>query len=107
MKTFYASTTASRVETLSSIVGARVVHYHNNEGRVYFEPRINTAYKISEQINLKAGYGRSNQFITQQFDYSERGAMSGQSENYWTLAAPGDVRYPVITADHVTAGATL
>jgi ferric enterobactin receptor len=106
LNSFYVSTTFSPVNRLSTTLGARAVHYYNKDGRLYLEPRVSALYRIHGQVNLKAAYGRSNQFITQQFNYSEKGAMSGLAENFWILADPGDIRYPVTSSDHVTAGAT-
>lgn len=107
LHSIYGSATFSPIERLSATLGTRVVHYYNTDNSMYFEPRASLLYKIRESIHLKAGYGQSNQFITQHFNYSEKGTLSGLSENYWILAQPGDARYPVIKSDHATAGTTL
>lgn len=107
LNSFYASATSSPIKRLSTTFGARAVYYYNKEGRFYFEPRFSARYELWENINIKGAYGRGNQFISQQLYYTRKGAISGSSENDWMLADPGDVRYPVISSDHVTAGTTI
>ncbi len=102
----YGMLKASPVNRLTVSAGARVVHYYNRVGQQYIEPRLSARYALTQDMNLKTGYGRSNQFITQLFYYSPTGSISGMNENFWMLSEPGDPRYPVITSDHVTAGVT-
>jgi ferric enterobactin receptor len=103
----YGSIIMSPTAKFTASAGARLVYYYNHAGKPYFEPRLTTRYKITEPLNLKAGYGRSNQFITQLFYHSPTGSISGIHENFWMLSDPGDIRSPVISADHFTAGITL
>jgi hypothetical protein len=106
LHSLYGSVNLSPTNRLRASLGTRVVHYYNQGDQFYLEPRVTTRYKLSEQLNLKAGYGRSNQFITQLFYYSPTGSISGINENFWMLSQPSDPRYPVITSDHLSTGAT-
>lgn len=103
----YGTLIISPVNRLSLSIGARLVHYHNQQAQLHVEPRLHANYKVTNQLNLKSAYARSNQFITQLFYYSPTGSISGITENFWMLSQPGEPRYPVITSDHISAGATL
>jgi ferric enterobactin receptor len=107
LHSLYGSMIISPTGKFTASAGARLVYYYIHAGKPYFEPRLTTRYKITERLNLKAGYGHSNQFVTQLFYHSPTGSVSGINENFWILSDPNDVRFPVISADHFTAGATL
>lgn len=107
LHSFYGNILLSPVKRLTTSAGARIVYYYNQDGALYIEPRFTAQYKLSEQLNLKTGYGRSNQFITQLFYPSRMGSISSLSENFWMLSRPGDMSAPVISSDHVSTGATL
>jgi ferric enterobactin receptor len=107
LHSLYGGITVSPASRLTTSAGARMVYYYNQRGQVYFEPRLTASYKLTGQLNLKTGYGRSHQFITQLFYPSRTGSISGINENFWILSRPGDVSAPVISSDHVSAGATL
>lgn len=106
-ESLYGSVIFSPVERLTLTAGTRLVYYYNKRDQLFLEPRLIANYKLTEQLNLKTGYGRSNQFISQLIYYPPTGAISGISENYWLLAQPGSEDYPVISSDHVSTGATL
>ena len=101
----YGSAEFRGIDRLTLTPGVRIVYYFNNTDQVFFEPRFSASYKINDQLNLKAGYGRNHQFISQLFYYSPTGSVSGLNENFWMLS-DGD-EYPVIESDHVSGGATL
>lgn len=106
----YGSVAFSPAPRLTVTPGARLVYYYNDYSaydKLFFEPRLTANYKITEQLNLKTGYARSNQFISQLFYHSPTGSISGINENFWMLSRLGESRYPVISSDHVSAGATL
>lgn len=103
----YGSMVLSPVSRLLLTGGGRFVYYTNQVSLLLAEPRLTTQYKVTDQWAIKAGYARSSQFVTQLFYYSPMGSISGISENYWMLSNPDDVRYPVITFDHVSGGVTL
>lgn len=107
LHSIYGSIYISPVNRLTTSAGARVVHYFNQNGELYIEPRFTAQYKLTGRLNLKTAYGRSNQFITQLFYPSRMGSISSLSENFWMLSRPGDVLAPVISSDHVSTGATL
>jgi ferric enterobactin receptor len=107
LHSLYGSMIISPTGKFTASAGARLVYYYAHAGKPYFEPRLTTRYKITERLNLKAAYGRSNQFVTQLFYHSPIGSVSGINENFWMLSDPNDIRFPVISADHFTAGATL
>jgi ferric enterobactin receptor len=102
----YASLNAAFTDKLTLAGGVRVHHYYNKAGKFYPEPRVTLMYKARESLNLKAAYGRSNQFISQYLQYEENGSESAFNENFWILADP-DEGYPVITTNHISAGATV
>ena len=102
----YGSVIVSPINKLTLSVGSRFVYYFNHTDQLFFEPRLTARYKITEQLNLKTGYARSNQFISQLFYYSPTGSISGISENFWMLSEPNSNEYPVISSDHISAGAT-
>lgn len=103
----YGSMVVSPLNMLSLTVGGRVVYYTNEQSLLRAEPRLTGQYKVSDEWSIKAGYARSNQFVTQLFYYSPTGSISGLSENYWMLSRLDDPRYPVIMFDHVSGGVTL
>jgi hypothetical protein len=107
MHSLYGSIHISPTNRLTASAGARAVHYYNQTGQLYIEPRFTAQYKLTGQLNLKTGYGRSNQFITQLFYPSQMGSISNVNENFWMLSRPGDLRAPVISSDHISTGATL
>jgi ferric enterobactin receptor len=108
LHSLYGSILLSPTKRLTTSAGARMVYYYNQTGALYIEPRFTAQYKLSERLNLKTGYGRSNQFITQLFyPSSNTASISGMSENFWMLSRPGDASAPVISGDHVSAGATM
>jgi hypothetical protein len=112
LNSLYGSLNFDLTKKLSATAGGRLLHYYNQEGVVRFEPRITARYKLNERTNLKAGYGRSNQFVTQLFYFTPpennpTGAISALSENFWILSDPTDSRYPVISSHQVTIGATV
>ena len=107
LHSLYGNILLSPVKRLTTSMGARMVYYFNQNGALYIEPRFTAQYKLSERVNLKTGYGRSNQFITQLFYPSEMGSISGISESFWMLSRPGDASAPVIAADHISAGTTM
>jgi ferric enterobactin receptor len=107
LHSLYGSITFSPVNRLTTSAGARMVYYRNQRGEVYIEPRLTARYKLTDRLNLKTAYGRSHQFITQLFYSSKTGSISGINENFWILSRPGDVSAPVISSDHISAGATL
>lgn len=108
LHSLYGNILISPTKRLTTSVGARVVHYYNQNGELYIEPRFTARYKLSEYINLKTGYGRSNQFITQLFYPSEdMASISGIGEIFWMLSRPGNASAPVISVDHVSAGTTM
>jgi ferric enterobactin receptor len=103
---FYGSFTVTASDRLTLTAGARLVYYANQQHVLRLEPRATARYQVSEQLHLKAGYGRSSQFITQRFSPSYADTVSGIQENYWILSRPRDVGFPVVTSDHVSAGTT-
>lgn len=107
LHSLYGSASFSPLKKLTSNAGIRVAYYHTNNSKVYFEPRLSAVYRLQNDLIIKAGYGRNNQFITQHYHHSQAGSVSGLNENYWTLSDPGDMRSPVIASDHVSGGATF
>jgi hypothetical protein len=104
----YGNLLLSPTKRLTTSPGVRMVYYYNQNRAVYIEPRFTAQYKLSERLNLKTGYGRSNQFVTQLFyPSSDMGSISGIAENFWMLSRPGDASAPVISVDHVSAGTTI
>lgn len=103
----YGSINISPVSRLTISGGGRIVHYHNKESKLFAEPRFTLQYQVKDSLTFKTGYAHSNQFITQLFYYSHTGSISGINENFWMLSQPGDVRYPVISSDHLSTGVTL
>jgi len=91
----------------TSTAGLRLNHYVSASPGVYAEPRVTTRYKVNDHFNLKAGYARSNQFISQVLYYWETGTVSGLNENFWLLSQPERDAQPVISSDQLSAGATL
>jgi ferric enterobactin receptor len=107
LHSLYGNIRVSPTRRLTTSAGIRVVHYYNQQGELYIEPRFTAQYKLSRLLNLKTGYGRSNQFITQLFYPSRMGSISSINENFWMLSKPGDILAPVISSDHVSAGGTV
>ena len=109
LHSLYGSIHISPTNRLTTSAGARIVHYYNQTGELYIEPRFTAQYKLTNRLNLKTAYGRNNQFITQLFYPSpfHNGTISAMGENFWMLSRPGDASAPVISADHVSAGTTL
>lgn len=106
LTTIYGSVNANLSPKFSVTVGARLNHYQKDNADFYFEPRATLLYRLHEQLNLKAAYGRSNQFVNQMIVFQENGAVSGINEQFWMLSDP-EFGYPVITTDHLSAGATV
>lgn len=107
LHSLYGAVVFTPVNRMQVSAGSRLSHYSNKGSATYLEPRLNVAYSVSNQVNLKAAYGRSNQFITQLFYYSPTGSVSGINENFWMLSSPGKNGYPVISSDQVSGGVTL
>jgi hypothetical protein len=104
----FGSLSFTPIKRLYATAGLRVVHFQNGTGALYAEPRLKAGYVITDQLNLKAAYGRNHQFITQQiYQQSDRGPISDLYENFWMLSEPDPGGYPVIRSDHVSGGTTL
>jgi ferric enterobactin receptor len=105
----YGSSVFTIGKRLNITPGIRLSVYDNGDEKFYPEPRLKAEVKVLEWLNLKGGYARSNQFITQLFYYSPAGTISGLNENFWLLSEVGSLpsAYPVISGKHATAGATV
>ena len=79
----------------SLLFGARLT-YHDLTRKVYFEPRVQFVYSLSEHSNIKFATGLYDQFVNKII-------VAGSSyKNYW-VASDGD-RFPVVKSKHVIGG---
>jgi len=76
-------------------------NYYNITDRFYFEPRVRVAYKLNNDINLSAYFGRHYQYVSQVTVY--KGNESGISLPIWALAE--DKGVPVQEASAYQIGA--
>lgn len=68
-----------------------------SNGKLYFEPRISAAYKLSKQLKLNASWGRYHQFIF-------KVANIDRDQNYSYLWLTSNENTPVINATHWVGG---
>jgi ferric enterobactin receptor len=105
----YAGINASITNQLNVSAGVRGNMYiYNLLGNkiLLAEPRVTVNYKLNDHLNLKAAYGRSNQFINQFTFYGSNGFVSGVSDHFWLLAEKNS-NVPVTSMNHAVLGATL
>ncbi len=72
--------------------GARI-NISDNNGKVYFEPRISVIYKLSEELKFNASWGRYHQFIS-------KIASIDRDQNYSYLWNASNNDIPVLDASH-------
>lgn len=75
-------------------VGLRSSYYGLTES-IYLEPRVRLSYKLDENLQLSANYGRHHQFVGQVTEF--RGSEGGLDFPQWALAE--DKSIPVQQAD--------
>jgi ferric enterobactin receptor len=104
LATAYASFNAKIAGRLNVSLGGRLNYYlYYLMRQEYIEPRVMLQYKVSNRLNLKVAYGRSNQFVNQLIYYGYNGSVSDVGT--WLLSKT-DYDFPVTLMDQFTTGAT-
>ena len=62
-------------------------------GKVYFEPRLNSSYNLTDQLKINASWGRYHQFIS-------KIASIDRDQNYSYLWSASNQNIPVINSTH-------
>lgn len=84
-------------DKMTLVYGLRSTWY-NQTGRFYLEPRASMNYKLNERWNLKASWGRYNQYTNRVV----RESVLEGNRDFWLLA--DDATIPVASAWHYIAG---
>jgi len=96
----YGSYSSNIWKGLSVAAALRSTYYGGNLNQVYFSPRLNTSYKITDKISVKAAYNQYQQ-VLRQFYYEYR----SEPLELWVLAGDNDI--PVLSAQGFMLGSTL
>lgn len=75
-------------------LGLRGSYFETND-KIYLEPRLNIAYRLTDRFSLHANYGRHHQFVSQITEF--RGNTNGINTSLWALAE--NISVPVQVAD--------
>lgn len=81
------------------IGGARFVHY-SSVGELFFEPRLNFEYPISNKVRIKASFEKRNQPISQLVEFNQTELR--QENNLWRLS--DGVEYPLLNSQQISSG---
>lgn len=97
ISSYYLQDKLTMIQKIIITPGIRTTHY-NVTRKIYLEPRVSAIYVISEQLKLKAAWGKYNQFATRVI---REDIMQG-SRDFWILA--DDEQIPISTATHYIGG---
>jgi len=82
---------------LSSTLGLRG-NYYQADGNLYFSPRLQLDYRLSDQFNLKSSLSRYHQFL-RTFNFEDR---FGRNFDFWVLS--DGRRFPVAHSNQAMLG---
>lgn len=77
------------------------LNYYDKIGKLYFEPRFTTSYKIKNGIVLKMATGKYCQYLNK----SATEQNYGYNRDFWVLA--DDELHPVVSSNHFILGASF
>ena len=86
-------------DRLSLLMGLRGMYYNVTQSS-FIEPRVNTTYRISDAIRLKAGWGKNNQVINRVI----REDVYASNPDFWVLADEEFI--PSVSSSSIAAGFT-
>jgi hypothetical protein len=97
ISTVYAEDNIKQFNNRLLIIPGIRATYYQNTSKFYYEPRINTTFKLTEKITLGANWGKYYQFVNRVI----RDDISSGSRDFWILSDGSTV--PVGDATHYIA----